>query len=100
LKSFDKTTTYQEKIIGLVNIQSLISIIDIMFTGKENYKESSRNIRHTLIFNELWKGICEREDDNAPTKPTLNKELAIWENGDNKDYALINAFVSEEVSPM
>lgn len=33
--------------------------------------------QHSLIFNALWDGICEGDDDNEPTKPTKYKELAI-----------------------
>lgn len=79
-------------------MHSLISTVKALLTGKENYKEWSRKINHTLIFNDLWKGIYEGENDNAPAKPTSNKELAIWENKDNKAYDLIVASVSEEVS--
>lgn len=46
----------------------------------------------------MWKGIYEGEDDNAPVKPTSNKELAVWENKDYKAYAMVSSFVSEEVS--
>lgn len=79
-------------------MHSLISILDIVLNGKENYKKWSRKIRSTLIFNDLWKGICEGEDDNATTMPTSDRDLAIWENNNNKAYALIVAFVSEEAS--
>jgi len=55
-------------------------------------------IKHTLIFNELWKGVCVGEGDNEPIQPTSDKELVIWENKNNKAYALITASVNEEVS--
>lgn len=50
-----------------------------------------------LFFNKLWKGVCEGEGDNAPTNTTSYKELAIWNNKDNKSYALIVASISEEL---
>ena len=79
-------------------MHSLISIVGVVLSGKENYLEWSRKIKHTLIFNELWKGICEGQEGNPPAKPTLDKELAIWENKNCKAYALIAASVNEEVS--
>jgi len=73
-------------------------MVEIVLTGKENYPEWCRMIKHTLIFNELWKGVCVREGDNDPVQPTLNKELVIWKNKKSKAYALITASVNEEVS--
>ena len=58
----------------------------------------SRKIRHALIFNDLWKGVCEGEGDNQPTKPTSDKDLIIWVNKNNKSNALVVDFVNEEVS--
>eukprot|EP00253_Pinus_taeda_P014442 PITA_14442 len=55
-------------------------------------------IKHTLIFNELWKGVCVGEGDNDPVQRTSDKELVIWENKNIKAYALIAASVNEEVS--
>ena len=73
-------------------------MVGIVLTGKENYPEWSRMIKHTLIFNELWKGVCVGEADNDPVQPTSDKELVIWENKNNKAYALITSSVNEEVS--
>ena len=56
------------------------------------------NDKHTLIFNELWKGVCVKDGDNDAVQPTSDKELVIWENKNNKAYALIAASVNEEVS--
>ena len=67
---------------------------------------------NTLIFNDMWDGICENENfgDNkygdaidevgksALIPPTNTKELALWKIKDKKVYALIIASVSEEVS--
>ena len=78
-------------------MHSLISIVVVVLSGKENYHECFRKIKHTLIFNDLWKGICEGEGHNALENPTLDK-LSIWENTNNKVYALIATSVNEEVS--
>ena len=40
-------------------MHSRITIIDIVLTGKDNYREWYRKIKSTLIFNDLWNGICE-----------------------------------------
>jgi hypothetical protein len=40
-------------------MHSLISIVDMVFTGKENYIGWYTKIKNTLIFNNLWKGICK-----------------------------------------
>ena len=79
-------------------MHSIISMVGIVLTGKENYPEWSRMIKHTLIFNELWKGVCVGEGDNDPVQPTSDKELVIWENKNSKAYALIATSVNEEVS--
>src|ERR1700733_2921879 len=79
-------------------MHSIISMVGIVLTGKDNYLEWSRMIKHTLIFNELWKGVCIGEGDNDPVQPTSYKELVIWENKSNKAYALIATSVNEEVS--
>jgi len=55
-------------------------------------------IKHTLIFNELWKGVCIGDGDKELEQPTSHKEFTIWENKNSKAYALIAASVSEEVS--
>eukprot|EP00253_Pinus_taeda_P016613 PITA_16613 len=73
-------------------------MVGIVLTRKENYPEWSRMIKHTLIFNELWKGVCVGEGDNDPVQPPSDKELVIWENKNSKAYALIAASVNEEVS--
>jgi len=54
-------------------MHSIISIVGIALTGKENYPEWSRMIKHTLIFNELWKGVCVKDEDNEPVQPTQTK---------------------------
>eukprot|EP00253_Pinus_taeda_P014986 PITA_14986 len=79
-------------------MHSIIYIVGVVVTGKENYPEWSRKIKHTLIFNELWKGVCVGDGDKEPEQPTSDKEFTIWENKNNKTYALIAASVSEEVS--
>jgi len=79
-------------------IHSIISMVGIVLTGKENYPEWSRMIKHTLIFNELWKGVCVGEGENDRVQPTYDKELIIWGNKNNKAYALIATYVNEELS--
>lgn len=69
----------------------------MVLNNKENYPKWSQKIKHTLIFNEFWKGVCVG-GDKEPKKPTSNKELIIWENKNSKAYALITTFVNEEVS--
>ena len=70
-------------------------MVGIVLTSKEKYLEWSRMIKHTLICNELLKGLCDGEGDNDPVQPTLDKELVIWDNKNNKAYALIATYVNE-----
>jgi len=77
-------------------MHSLVSIVGIVFNVKENWSEWSTKIKHTLIFNDFWVGICD--GDNQPTKPTNAKELTVWNVKNNKAYALIASSVSEEVN--
>jgi len=79
-------------------MHSLISIVRVVLTGKENYPEWSRKIKQNLIFNELWKGMCVGNRDKEPEHPTLDKEFTIWENKNRKAYVLIATSVNEEVS--
>jgi len=48
------------------NMHSIISIVGIVLTSKENYPEWSQMIKHTLIFNEFWKGVCVGDGDKKP----------------------------------
>ena len=73
-------------------------MVGIVLISKENYPEWSQMIKHTLIFNELWKGVCVGDEDNEPVQPTSDKELVIWESKNNKYYALITTSINEEVS--
>lgn len=79
-------------------MHSIISIVGVVLSGKENYHEWSQKIQHTFIFNELWKGVCVGEGDETLVQPTSNKELTVCENKNRKAYALIVTSVSEEVS--
>jgi hypothetical protein len=91
-------------------MHSLVSIVGIVLSGKENYQEWFRKVKNTLIFNDMWDDICETKndakddnnddskDDSEPKEPTDDKELAIWKSKDKKAYALIAASFSEEVS--
>jgi hypothetical protein len=40
-------------------MHSLIFIVGMMLTGKENYKEWYKKINSILILKNLYKGICE-----------------------------------------
>jgi len=60
-----------------------------------NYPEWSQKIKQTLIFNELWKGVCVGDGDKELEQPTTDKEFSIWENKNSKGYALIAASVNE-----
>ena len=40
-------------------MNSLISIVGVILSGKENYQEWFRKVKNTLIFNDMWDGICE-----------------------------------------
>jgi hypothetical protein len=40
-------------------MHSLIIIVGVVLTDKENYGEWYENIKSVLIFNDLWNGICE-----------------------------------------
>jgi hypothetical protein len=42
-----------------VKMNYLITIVRILLTRKENYREWYKNIKRTLIFNDLRKGIRE-----------------------------------------
>ena len=44
--------------------------------GPKNYKTWSHHMKNTLIFNDLWKDICNKE--KAPITPTDTRELAKW----------------------
>ena len=72
-------------------MNSLISIVGVILFGKENYQEWFSKVKNTLIFNDMWDGICENEnlevkkdgeaidevDKSAPVPPTNAKELTL-----------------------
>ena len=76
----------------------MVSIVGVVLTGKDNYSEWLRKIKHIFIFNDLWVGICEGEGDVAPEELTLGKELAKWKSKEKKAYVLIASTVTKEVS--
>jgi hypothetical protein len=39
-----------------------MSIFGVVITSRKNYREWYRNIKSALIFNDLWKGICEAKE--------------------------------------
>ena len=77
-------------------MHSFVSIVGVVLIDKETYLEQSRKINHTLIFSDLWDGICDR--DTSPIKPTIDTELVISMIKDKKSYALIASFMSEDAS--
>jgi len=58
-------------------MHSLISIVGVVLSRKENYPEWSRKIKHSFIFNELWKGVCVGEGDDELAKPKSNNEIVV-----------------------
>ena len=72
-------------------MNSLISIVGVILSRKENYQEWFRKVKNTLIFNDMWDGICENENledkkdgeaidevnKSAPVPPTNVKDLAL-----------------------
>ena len=43
-------------------MNSLISIVGVILARKGNYHEWFRKVKNTLIFNDMWGGICENEN--------------------------------------
>jgi len=81
---------------------SIGSIVRVVPNGKENYQEWFRNLKSSLVFNDLWE-VCQGKNDSdgkeiSPQSPDNEKQHAIWETKDKKSYALKNASVTEEVS--
>ena len=77
-------------------MNSLISIVGVILFGKENYHEWFCKVKNTLIFNDMWDGICENGnfedkkdgdamdevDKSAPVPPTNTKEPVLWKRKD------------------
>ena len=63
--------------------------------GPKNYKSWSRHMQNTLIYNELWRDICD--GDIAPTKPTDATSLAKWHLQDEKALALLRSSITEHM---
>jgi hypothetical protein len=63
--------------------------------GSKNYKAWKQHMESTLIYNELWKDICN--GDVKPNKSTNARPLAKWELKDEKALALIKSSVNEEM---
>jgi hypothetical protein len=53
-------------------MHSLISIVNMVLNDKDNYREWYRNIKSTLIFNDLWKGIFE--ETQIPQRIKITEE--------------------------
>lgn len=76
-------------------MHSLVSIIGVVLTGKDNWSEWYRKLKNTLIFNDFWEGVCI--GDTKPVQPTDAKELEVWKMKNCQAYALIAASINEEV---
>eukprot|EP00253_Pinus_taeda_P013735 PITA_13735 len=63
--------------------------------GTKSDKTWHRLIEITLIYNELWQGICD--GDVKPNKPTNADSLAKWEIKNAKALALIKSSVNDEM---
>jgi hypothetical protein len=75
-------------------MHSLITIIGVVLTSLENYREWYRKIKRTSIFNDFSNGICEatpfseKEFESVESKtqskcskltiPTSNRKCSIW----------------------
>lgn len=77
-------------------MHSLVSIIGVVLTGKDNWSEWYRKLKNTLIFNDFWEGVYI--GDTKPVQPTDAKELVVWKKKNCKAYALIAASINEEVN--
>jgi len=47
-------------------MNSLVSLIGIVFSRKENYQEWFRKVKNALTFNDRWDGVCEEKEGNVP----------------------------------
>jgi len=63
--------------------------------GIKSYKTWQHLIENTLIYNELWQGICD--GDVKPNKPTNVVALEKWEVKNTKALALIKSSVNDEM---
>eukprot|EP00253_Pinus_taeda_P022127 PITA_22127 len=63
--------------------------------GTKSYKTWHLLIESTLIYNELWQGICD--GDVKPNNPTNADALAKWEIKNAKALALIKSSVNDEM---
>lgn len=61
----------------------------------KSYKTLHRLIESTLIYNELWQGICD--GDVKPNKPTNADALEKWEIRNAKALAIIKSSVNDEM---
>lgn len=63
--------------------------------GEKSYKTMKCFIESTLIYNELWKDICD--GDIKLNKPTDTSLLEKWEIKNVKALALIKSLVNDEM---
>ena len=63
--------------------------------GTKSYKTWKRLIESTLIYNELWRDICN--EDTKPNKPIDAATLEKWEVKNAKALSLIKSSVNDEM---
>lgn len=63
--------------------------------GTKSYKTWQHLIESTLVYNELWQGICD--GDIKSNKPTDAATLAKWEVKNAKALSLIKSSVNDEM---
>jgi hypothetical protein len=61
--------------------------------GLKNYEVWLHPIQNTIIYNELWKGICNAQ----PNKTSDVAQLKKWDLKDEKILALIHSTISNKV---
>lgn len=76
-------------------MQSIVSLIGEILTGKDTWLEWHRKVENTLIFNDLWYKICD--GDTQPTEPTDVKEKEIWNYKNSKALALIRDSINGDI---
>lgn len=78
----------------------MLKLINLFFDsdkleGVKSYKTRKRLIESTLIYNELWQEIFDREI--KPNKSTNVTSLAKWEAKNAKALALIKSSVNDDM---
>ena len=77
---------------------SIVSVVGVVLSRKENYQEWFRNLKSALVFNDLWEVFQGKKDSDGKKIATdlldNEKYCAIWETKDNKAYALVTTSVT------